>query len=59
MRRNRTIQAMAVLLTLAGGIQTPSTTWGQLPKLELPKTSEGPTPELLPKLDAHWLVTRR
>jgi S1-C subfamily serine protease len=42
---------MAVLLTLAGGIQSPPATWGQLPKLELPKSSEGPAPEPLPTLE--------
>jgi hypothetical protein len=36
MRQNRTIKALAVLLTLAGAIEAPSATWGQLPKLELP-----------------------
>jgi tetratricopeptide (TPR) repeat protein len=51
MRRNSTIKAMAVLLTLAGGIQAPSATWGQMPKLELPKSSEGPAPGPLPKLE--------
>jgi S1-C subfamily serine protease len=51
MRRNSTVKAAAVLLTLAGGIQAPSATWGQLPKLELPKSSERPTPGPLPKLE--------
>jgi tetratricopeptide (TPR) repeat protein len=40
---------MAVLLALAVGIQSPSAAWGQLPKLELPKSSVGPGPGPLPK----------
>src|SRR5262245_35763932 len=51
MRRTGTIKAIAVLLTLAGGIQAPFTTWGQVPKLELPRASEGPAPGPLPKLE--------
>jgi tetratricopeptide (TPR) repeat protein len=52
MRRHSTIKAMAVLLTLAAGILAPSATWGQLPKLELPKSSQTPTPGPLPKLES-------
>jgi S1-C subfamily serine protease len=51
MRRTMTIKAVAVLCTLAGGIRAHSAAWGQLPKLELPKSSEGPTPGPLPKLE--------
>jgi tetratricopeptide (TPR) repeat protein len=50
MRRTNTIKAMAVLLTLAGGIQAPSATSGQTSARELPESFErlglGPLPQL-------------
>jgi tetratricopeptide (TPR) repeat protein len=51
MRRTRAIKAMAVLSMLAGGIQSPSAARGQIPKLELPISAEGPAAGALPKLD--------
>jgi S1-C subfamily serine protease len=47
----RTIKAMAILLTLAGGIQAPRATWGQTPALELPKSLERLAPGPLPHLE--------
>jgi tetratricopeptide (TPR) repeat protein/S1-C subfamily serine protease len=50
MRRTSPIKAMAVLLTLAGGIQAPSATLGQTSARELPESFErlglGPLPQL-------------
>src|SRR5262245_8082571 len=51
MRRTRTIQAITVLLTLAGAIQPPPATWGQTP-LELLKSFDSHAPGPLPQLEA-------
>jgi tetratricopeptide (TPR) repeat protein/S1-C subfamily serine protease len=50
MRRNSTVKAVAVVLTMAAGIQAPSSTQGQTPAPELPKTLGTPAPGPLPPL---------
>src|SRR5262245_19763089 len=50
MRRNYLPKTTVILLTLAGGIQSPSPTPGQTPPLELPKSFEILAPGPLPPL---------